>query len=376
MKLAYVAPYSSSYSLSANSIHVFKMCDAYTKSGVNVTLYLDGLTKGSRINNDLAKLFDLTERFKVCSLPYLNQLKTFKLIVQIPLKLKFNKIEVVHTRNIAIAFGCAVLVGIPTILELHNFPQQNQKAEYFFKRFCKSKYAINIICITKSLKDDILDKYFIMCPVFIFPDGVSQKYLQGDFKSEELKRILIPELANHKWIVYTGSFYKGKGPDFIIELSKLRPNLRFILIGNYPNGYGCKVLDNFYLIKQQPLCEIIKFQRAADILLLPIADMVLGAGLNSENIANYTSPLKMFEYMASKTPIVASNLSVLQEILADRTNAIICDINSIENWVFSIDELISNQKLANSLSERAFLDVQKFTWERRAQSILSLLKSI
>ena len=38
---------------------------------------------------------------------------------------------------------------------------------------------------------------------------------------------------------------------------------------------------------------------------------------NNINTAKYASPLKMFEYLASGTPLMASNLKVLKEILEE-----------------------------------------------------------
>ena len=49
-----------------------------------------------------------------------------------------------------------------------------------------------------------------------------------------------------------------------------------------------------------------------DILLLPYTKSVTAAG-NVSDITNYTSPLKLFDYVAGKL-IMSSNIKVLKEI--------------------------------------------------------------
>jgi glycosyltransferase involved in cell wall biosynthesis len=372
MKLGYVAPYSSSFSLSANSVHVFKMCDAYASLGINTQLFLDGLNSQTKPNPDYSDIFDLSYDFSVCSISSLNFFRTFRLIFLIPNKLKSLGVNLVHTRNVAVAFGSAVLFGIPTILELHNLPPGGRKVGFLFNSFIRSKTAKALICITQKLATDINMRYQLKCPYYVFPDGVSKKYLVGCFNRSKLKKDLYENLSESKWIVYTGSFYKGKGPDFIFELANLRPDLTFILVGNYGSLNQSFIRKNVILIGERPINEVIKYQRAADILLLPISNFVLGAGRNSEDISSYTSPLKMFEYMASKSPIIASTLPVLGEILRHNDNAIICDLDDLGKWSVAIDDLLADKNFSNKISSSAFLDVQTFTWEERAKKTLAI----
>ncbi|GMQ26638.1 hypothetical protein Aoki45_33210 [Algoriphagus sp. oki45] len=370
MKIAYVAPYSSSFSNSANSIHVFKMSEAYQNLGHECYLYIDGLTECNQINKHYSKLFDVSDDLKIFSLPFLNRFRSIKLIFQVPYIVKMKKVDLVHTRNIAVAFGCSFLFKIPTILELHNLPPSNFKVKVFFNLFHKSLYAKLLISITNSLKEDILRMFTLKCPIVVFPDGVSSKYLNSNIDAFNFKIKLNSELSNKTWLVYTGSFNVGKGTDLILEIAKQRLEFIFILVGNFPDGIDSVVTSNVLLVRPDNFEEVICYQRSADILLLPLEDKVYGVGKNAEEIGKYTSPLKMFEYMASKRPILASNKSVLKEILNHRENSFLVDSNEIDDWIYAIDSLLFNPDLANSISQNAFEDVKKFTWERRAEWIL------
>ena len=67
-------------------------------------------------------------------------------------------------------------------------------------------------------------------------------------------------------------------------------------------------LDNILILGRKPKNEVPYYLKSADILLLP------NIPINKESI-EYTSPIKMFEYMASQRLIIASRLPSIEEIL-------------------------------------------------------------
>jgi glycosyltransferase involved in cell wall biosynthesis len=369
MKIAYVAPYSSSYFLIANSIHIFKICDAYSSLGLNVSLYLDGLSREREVSKNYFRDFDLSSNFDVKALPFLGKFRSLKLLISVPMLLKKKRFDIIHTGNIAIAFSCTVFFKIPTVLELHNLPENNNKTHFLFRMFCRSSYSKGIITVTSSLKLDLQCKFNNLPSLFVFPDGVALKYLSGQFDKSILKKRLAFDICEKKWCVYTGSFNKGKGVEFIKKLSKTRPDLTFVLVGGNSNEYDSE-FENIFFFGQRKVEDVLDFQRAADILLLPVEDVVFGAGDSARDIGKYTSPIKMFEYMASKAPIVASDLSVLKEVLRNGENAILCDLNDLELWGATLDHLLNDTLLSRSISNRAFEDVREFTWENRAKKIV------
>jgi len=118
------------------------------------------------------------------------------------------------------------------------------------------------------------------------------------------------------------------------------------------------------LITQKPNKEIPFYLKAADVLVLP--------NKKGEDISEkYTSPLKMFEYMASKRPIVASDLPSIREILNDH-NSIIMEPNDPQKLAEGIKEAL-NQDLSQKISQQAFSDVQSYTWEKRTKKILEFI---
>jgi glycosyltransferase involved in cell wall biosynthesis len=88
------------------------------------------------------------------------------------------------------------------------------------------------------------------------------------------------------------------------------------------------------------------------------------------------SPMKMFEYLASGVPFVATDFSVLREVLIDGRNAVLVAPDSAEALVEGIWRLINDPELAASIAENAKQDVYQYTWENRARKIKALVEKV
>ena len=111
-----------------------------------------------------------------------------------------------------------------------------------------------------------------------------------------------------------------EGADILIRvaehLKNINPNYLIWLVGGSKNdveilkkGLHPNIVPFIYINGAVPHKDVAKILIAADCAIL--------TGNESEIIsAKYTSPLKMFEYMASGCPIVAQNLPSFREVLS------------------------------------------------------------
>jgi glycosyltransferase involved in cell wall biosynthesis len=82
------------------------------------------------------------------------------------------------------------------------------------------------------------------------------------------------------------------------------------------------------------------------------------------------SPLKIFEYMSLKKPIIASDLPAIREVL-DETCAVLVPPSDIKKWQEAILSM-KNSSYASRLGSEAFKRfVDNYTWEKRANRVLS-----
>lgn len=375
MKLAYLAAYSGVPSTLASSVHIMKMCDAYAKLGIEVTLFTSGDQTVSE--EKIFKHYQLSNSFHLHRRTFpTSKIGNFlNLAFVLPFRAKKINTDLVHTRNLASAWGAARLFGIDTIFELHDLPHENKNMEKMFNSLLSSKRLLFIICITHALREKVFKLVGDKIKVYTLADGVSENNLSVLGSKLSLRNEL--GIKDKFTCVYTGSFYKGKGIEEIIRISKNLLNIEFLVVGGSVSAID-KMASEFVIGKNlkfvgfQPQNIVLKYQQAADVLLLPNQNSVFSAGAKAKDISAYTSPLKMFEYMATGNPILASSLPVLQEVLFHNKNAIILEPYDIDSWVEAIIYLKANPEIGKRIGTQARKDVQEFTWEKRAERIVNL----
>ena len=77
--------------------------------------------------------------------------------------------------------------------------------------------------------------------------------------------------------------------------------------------------------------------------------------------------------MAAGKPIVASALPSIKEIL-NQTNAVLVSPDSPSSLVQGIKQVIDDKNLSDRLSKQTLTDVQNYTWDKRAQNILTAIQ--
>src|SRR3989344_3082477 len=120
-------------------------------------------------------------------------------------------------------------------------------------------------------------------------------------------------------------------------------------------------MKNVLILGHKPHQEIPSYLKAADVLALPNSA--------KDKIYLNTSPVKLFEYMASGCPIVASNLPSIAEVL-NYQNSVLVNPDDAGDLARGIEKILNEPNLGQQLSKRALEDVKNYTWEHRAKKIL------
>jgi len=122
--------------------------------------------------------------------------------------------------------------------------------------------------------------------------------------------------------------------------------------------------ENVLFLGKKPHQEIPYYLKAANLLILPNTSQL--------SYYKYTSPLKVFEYLASGTPILASSLGSIKEILNEK-NAFLFDPKNKKKLVKKIKFIKENYYLCKEKTLFALKDACKFDWSERVQKILKFL---
>lgn len=259
------------------------------------------------------------------------------------------------------------------VFEAHNLQRPRT---FMYNRFMKR--GIKIIAITKSLKDDFVKTGFSPEKILVASDGVDAEVLEKEEKSPaDMKsaRVILELPVDKKIVVYTGSLFRWKGVFTLADSAKLLPDIMFIIVGGDERGDEAELgghlaenhIENVKITGHIKSEETIRNHLAsADVLVLPnTAKDIISA--------KYTSPLKLFSYMAARRPIVASNLASLREILND-SNSILVKPDDALALAEGIKMALTDSVLSLRIAQVAFEDVKKYSWQERVKKIINFIK--
>lgn len=355
-KLLYVSDVSLP-NKSAYAVHVMKMCEAFSKQK-EVDLIVNHNSEQWKV---LKRNYKLKSKINIISLNnfkvrnfffrILNAYKTLKLIQK-------NNYKIIISRNI-ITSTILAIYGLKNILEIHTeLTGFTKKIFYFFLK--NTQKNLKFIFIHKNLNNFFkLKKNFI-----VLDDAINLK----DFNNIKNKTI------KNKF-VYTGSFIKGKGIELILELAAHFKNYKFFLYGNldtFPKSLNLKrkMIKNLIVNDFIEYRKIPSVLKSAEFLLMPYPKKI-GVLMRGINVQEYISPLKMFEYLAAKKIIFASDNNAYKHILINNFNSLIIEPENKTKWIKKINYVLNNKRKFNKLKKNSFKTAKKYTWEKRSKKILS-----
>ena len=161
----------------------------------------------------------------------------------------------------------------------------------------------------------------------------------------------------------------------MINLSKTHRNLYFLIVGGekQDNEQYMKLIGkeqrNILFTNHIPHVDIPNYLLMSDILLIHYEKEFT---IKGDKIAtDYSSPIKLFEYLSSGRPIIASSLPPFSTILRNGHDALLVDPDSYEDLNKSLITLLEDDQLRLRLSENSLKLSKNFSWKKRASMMLA-----
>ena len=313
----------------------------------------------SKIKSSLHNVF--------CSLIF-NTYQIFKIIFDIDFH------GVIHSRSIYTSASLQLFKSLisPRVKHIHEWHLINPHSLVSrIEKFLLQARNIEHIFITKSLMDDCIA--LAKKPRLVNFRVVSDASLT----LAEAKSILKPNqssLIKHvkeslvdsrrSSVCYSGSQQIGKGADFVLDVARLLPNFDFFMIGRFQQQFIDISPPNVKFLGFHPNHVAICLLELFDIMLLPNKFHQVH---KKSRFGKYTSPLKLFEYMASSKIIICSNLPVLREILSSN-NALFFDPEdklSCRDRLLLAESLLCDKNLDTMQYNLSDLHSQHYSWRSR-----------
>ena len=185
---------------------------------------------------------------------------------------------------------------------------------------------------------------------------------------------LPPRDRDTRRVVYAGQLYRWKGVDSLLAAMALLPEATLTVFGGRgspddPDLLACQARAQELGIGGRvefrgfvPHAQVRAALAGAGAAVLPLPDNLMAR--------YFTSPLKLFDYMAAGVPVVASDLPAVGEVLEDGDNALLVPPEDPPAMAAAIRRLLVNPGLADRLRRTAFEHVQAYTWDARAARII------
>lgn len=169
---------------------------------------------------------------------------------------------------------------------------------------------------------------------------------------------------------YAGMTFAHRGLDRLVQAFAEAdlPSARLVFVGGRPReiaalreqATGAGIRDRVQFVEPQPQDVVAQYLAAADVLAIP------------DTVTDITaSPLKLFEYMAMRRPIICVDLPALREVIHERAARFV-KRGDVQDLRAALRDLARDPARRAAMGEAAHEQAQEWTYTRRAEKIVQL----
>ena len=289
--------------------------------------------------------------------------------------LKLWNVEFLHCPhyNIPVIYEGEMIVTVHDLIHLI-FPQfLKSRAAYFYARSLFKLMAVRskkIIAVSENTKADIVNYLGVKeDKVVVIYNGVSEIF-KKDASQEECEKLRYKLNLHAKYILNVSNMKKHKNIETLIEAySKLRKKgieQKLLLVG----GKEERIKELRIYAEQFNLNEDIVSLQNIDFEDLPLLYQICDVFVFPSLYEGFGLPL--VEAMASRVPIVTSNVSSMPEVVGNA--GITVEPSNVDSLAEAIEKVISDSKLRENMIKTGIKQIEKFNWQDTARKTLDVYK--
>lgn len=371
-----------------SAIQSLQNADALARAGAKVTLITPvpsgGFTAEEVLGRPLhsgVELIHLADARRRWFFPFRSNRLFFRQAAKLIAELGADAL---YVRNLKLAGYLLGLDGLPPLFfETHEIFAQSFSESHDLSRWTARRKlhklealetwvyrkAQGLVAITSTLRDDVRARYGAVAPECVAPDGFDATLAAATVKSDSRKDAA-------PVFIYLGSLHPWKGVPILIEAmqyvsrGKLRivggTQARIVELEELCRQFG--VSDKVELFGSVPPKSRFNLIAEADVCLLPSSASSIGA--------RYTSPLKLFEYLAMGKAVIAADLPALREVLSDGENALLVPVGDPRAMAAAMNRLADEPAEAQRLGNAAGHLSAQYSWDSRANALLAWIRGL
>jgi glycosyltransferase involved in cell wall biosynthesis len=264
-----------------------------------------------------------------------------------------------------------VAAALPTMVSTATAPSQSKLNRLASREAYVWAHADGYVTITAGLASDLTTRFGPRDHLAIVPDGTRLNTATEPEPNE-------PSEPSEPIVGYAGHLYPWKGVDVLLNALPQVPSVRALIVGGHEQendlsrlraladtlGIAPRVEFVGYVAPSQVPAQLAR----ADVLVLPNPPSAIST--------QATSPLKLFEYMATGRAIVASDLPAIREVLTHDVNAWLVQAGEPAALADGIKRVVTDRKLRRRLASAARASVAEYSWSRRAERLEALFSNL
>lgn len=350
----------------ANGVQIMKMCEAFARAGVDVELVVP--RRRTHINEDPFVYYGVEENFSLRKLPTIDLVGTIPRLGFWVESVVFSLFSLLylwkHSADVIYSRNNIELYFLSFLKERLYWEPHVGSWNFVVRRVLKK--VEGVIAINQGGKDYFAERGVDRTDIIVAHDAVDLDDFDVEVSREEAReRLGLPQ--GKKIAMYIGLFDEWKGYKVLLKAAAdlEKAGILVVMVGGREEQVERLKVEypHVHFTGYRPYTELPINQRAADVLVIPNS-------AKSTVSTTFTSPLKLFAYMASGRPIVAADLPSMREVLSDGENAVMFEPDNPDALGAAIQKVLTDTSLAQRISRQALENVQEYTWQKRAQNIL------
>ena len=358
----------------AHGIQIAKMCEAFIEAGIELELVVPARqTAPGSVQNfyglavpvPMTKLAIL-DGYRWGRVGYAISSLTFMLSYLLFFVGKRMRGErfILYTIDIdTFASAALALIGQPIYTEMHVARAWNPALALLFRK-AKGVITINSIII-RELRDRFPRVAYVAAP-----NGVDLTRFGGKSRDKARRTLSLP--SDERIVLYAGRFLEWKGLEILpLAAADFPRDTLLYMVGGTKEEFESLTRRSapamMRFVGEQPHQLMPLWLAAADVLL------VIGTKRDAQSYF-YTSPMKLFEYLAAGRSIVASGTPAIREIVSEAEVSFYAP-DEPSALAEAVRAALADPQTAADRSTCAARKALEYSWERRAQKIIGFVRT-